>query len=52
MGLKITSERLSLLNNNSNEQTFFTIEDLTGENGNGTGTRVHLKINYKEMVEV
>jgi len=52
MGLKITTERLSLLNNSSNEQTFFTIEDLTGENGNGTGTRVHLKINYKEMMEV
>ena len=51
MGLKITSERLGLLNNNSNEQTFFTIEDLAGENGNGTGTRVHLKIYYKEMME-
>jgi len=52
MGLKITKERLSLLNDNSNEQTFFTIEDMTDENGNATGTRVHLKIYYKEMVEV
>ena len=52
MGLKITTERLSLLNNNSNEQTFFTIEDLTNENGNASGTRVHLKIFYKEMTEV
>jgi ligand-binding sensor domain-containing protein len=52
MGLKITTERLSLLYNNSNEQTFFTIEDLTDENGNATGTRVHLKIFYKEMMEV
>jgi len=52
MGLKITTERLSLLNNNSNEQTFFTIEDMTDGNGNATGTRVHLKIYYKEMIEV
>ena len=52
MGLKITSERLSLLNSNSNEQTFFTIEDLTDENGNAIGTSIHLKIFYKEMIEV
>ena len=52
LGLKITSERLSLLNNNSNEQTFFTIEDLANENGNALGTRVYLKIYYKEMMEV
>ncbi len=52
MGLKITTERLSLLNTNSDEQTFFTIEDLADENGNATGTRVHLKIFYKEMMEV
>ncbi len=52
MGLKITTERLSLLNNNSNEQTFFTIEDLMDDNGNALGTRVHLKVFYKEMSEV
>jgi len=52
MGLKITTKRLSLLNNNSNQQTFFTIEDLADENGNAIGTRVHLKISYKEMMEV
>ncbi len=52
MGLKITTERLSLLNNKTNEQTFFTIEDLVDENGNPTGTRVRLKIFYKEMMEV
>ena len=52
MGLKITTERLSLLNNNSNEQTFFTIEDLTDESGNAKGTRVNLKIYFKEMIEV
>jgi LytS/YehU family sensor histidine kinase len=52
MGLKITTERLSLLNDSSNQQTFFTIEDLTDENENAIGTRVHLKIYYKEMMEV
>lgn len=52
MGLKITTERLSLLNNRPDEQTIFTIEDITDENGNALGTRVHLKIYYKEMMEV
>jgi hypothetical protein len=52
MGLKITTERLSLLNNNSNGETFFTIEDLTDENENAIGTRVHLKIYFKQMTEV
>ncbi len=52
MGLKITTERLSILNNNSDEQTFFIIEDLADENGAAIGTRVHLKIFYKEMMEV
>jgi hypothetical protein len=52
MGLKITTERLSLLNSNSNTQTAFTIEDIIDENGNALGTRVHLKIYYREMMEV
>jgi len=52
MGLKITTERLSLLNNNSNEHTFFIIEDLYDENGNANGTRVHLKLSYKELLDV
>ena len=51
MGLKITTERLSLLNSNSNMQTVFTIEDIIDENGNALGTRVLLKIFYKEMME-
>ena len=34
MGLKITARTFKFSNNNSNEQTFFTIEDLTDENGN------------------
>jgi hypothetical protein len=51
MGLQITTERLSLLNYHLNEQTFFTLEDLTDENGNATGTRVHLKIFFKQPKE-
>jgi len=52
MGLKITTDRLSLLNDNAHGQTVFTIEDITDENGMAMGTRVHLKIYYKEMIEV
>ncbi len=52
MGLKITSERLSLLNKYSDEQTFFKVEDLVDEKGNASGTRVHLKIHYRELTEV
>jgi tetratricopeptide (TPR) repeat protein len=52
MGLKITTERLNLLNNNSGGKTDFTIEDITDENGNVLGTRVDLKIFYKEMMKL
>src|SRR6185369_10439487 len=52
MGLKITRDRLSLLSNNSSEQTFFTIEDLADEIGNASGTRVHLRIYYKKVIEI
>jgi tetratricopeptide (TPR) repeat protein len=52
MGLKITAERLSLLNNQSGKQTFFYVEDMKDENGHVSGTRVHLKISYKTLSEV
>ena len=52
MGLKITTDRLSLLNTASNKQTFFTIEDLKDENSNVSGTRVQLKIIYKTLNEI
>jgi hypothetical protein len=51
-GLKITTERLSLLNNNSDDETTFAIEDIKSENGEILGTRVHLTIYYKRMIEV
>ena len=52
MGLQITTERLALLNNDSNVRTFFTIEDLTDDSGQPSGTQVILKIHYRDMLEV
>jgi hypothetical protein len=51
MGLKITTERLALLNREKGLHTFYNIEDLKDENGNGMGTKVTLKINFKQSVE-
>jgi tetratricopeptide (TPR) repeat protein len=52
MGLQITTERLALLNKDHNEQTFFNIEDITDNEGKSAGTRVILKMNYKDLTEV
>ena len=51
MGLKITTERLALLNREKGLHTFYEIEDLKDENGNATGTKVTLKISFKDTVE-
>ena len=51
MGLKITTERLALLNREKGLHTFYEIEDLKDENGNAAGTKVILKITFKESVE-
>ena len=51
MGLKITKERLSLLNQGTTGGTFYEIEDIRNEHGNIAGTKVQLKIRYKENVE-
>ncbi len=51
MGLKITTERLALLNREKGLHTFYEIEDLKDENGNAAGTKVILKISFKESVE-
>ena len=48
LGLQITKERLALLNGNTNEKTFFQVEDLYDNNGNAIGTRVILKIRLPE----
>ncbi|HEX3166051.1 MAG TPA: histidine kinase [Chitinophagaceae bacterium] len=52
MGLQITTERLALLNKDHDEQTFFNIKDITDNEGNPAGTRVILKMNYKNLTEV
>jgi len=51
MGLKITTARLALLNGENNFNTFYQIEDVLNENNEVAGTRVQLKIRYKESVE-
>src|SRR5688500_7512983 len=51
MGLKITTQRLALLNQQKHMETFYTIEDITDENKNIAGTKVILKISYKELVD-
>jgi LytS/YehU family sensor histidine kinase len=50
LGMQITAGRLALLNRDI-EQTFLNIEDLTDEEGEATGTRVTVKIRYKESIE-
>ena len=51
MGLKITTERLILLNRDKKLHTFYEIEDVEDESGNSNGTKVILKISIKESVE-
>lgn len=52
MGLYITRERLALLNKDIEEQTYFNFEDITDTEGNSAGTRVILKMRYKDLMEV
>ena len=51
MGLKITADRLSLLNAEKGMSTYYTIEDLKDEQGSPTGTRVHIRINFGTVTE-
>ena len=51
MGLAITAQRLALLNQNKNVQTFYTIEDNRNADNRIAGTKVILKIAYKEFLE-
>ena len=51
MGLKITTERLALLNQENNLSTFYKIDDIVNEENEVTGTKVQLKIKYKESIE-
>jgi sensor histidine kinase YesM len=51
LGLKITTERLALLNQENNFSTFYKIEDVLNANNEVAGTRVQLKIRHKESIE-
>ena len=51
MGLKITTERLALLNREKGLHTFYEIEDVKDADGSATGTKVILNISFKESVE-
>jgi LytS/YehU family sensor histidine kinase len=48
LGLKITEERLAMLNRENSGDSFYKIEDLYDEAGNAAGTRVILRISIKE----
>jgi len=52
MGLQITSRRLALLNKNNGDTALFNVEDIIDNEGKPAGTRVILKMNYKELEEV
>lgn len=51
MGLQITAKRLALLNGENSTDTFYEIDDIVNESGDVTGTKVSLKIRYKESIE-
>jgi sensor histidine kinase YesM len=51
LGLEITTARLALLNGEKDANTFYQIEDVLDENGEVAGTRVILKIHFKDSVE-
>jgi hypothetical protein len=51
MGLKITTERLALINNEKGMHTSYEVFDLENEQGIAMGTKIILKISSKEFVE-
>ena len=51
MGLKITTERLSLFNQDKEVNTFYEIDDVLDESGTVAGTKVSIKIRYKNLME-
>ena len=50
MGLKITKDRLAFLNQNIHEHGFI-IEDIIDDKGEEAGTKVILKMHYKDLKE-
>jgi hypothetical protein len=52
MGVEITTGRLALINKSKNEAAVFHIEDLTDESGRDCGTKVVIRMPYKDLTEV
>jgi len=52
MGVQITKGRLELLNKSRNEDAVFAVEDLVDIDGNGCGTKVILKMPYRDLTEI
>jgi tetratricopeptide (TPR) repeat protein len=50
LGLKITTDRLALINETNDIQTFYEMHDLTDKNGEAAGTKADIKIRYKEEI--
>jgi sensor histidine kinase YesM len=50
LGLKITTDRLALLNKKEDIETYFEMQDLYDEDGNAAGTKVIIKIGCQETV--
>jgi histidine kinase len=51
LGLQITAKRLALFNGEHSTDRFYEIDDVIGDNGEVAGTKVLLKIRYKENIE-
>lgn len=39
------------MNQTIDQKSFFDIDDIVDEDGNTSGTKVELKINYKDIIE-
>jgi len=50
-GLKITTERLAMFNNEKGTDRFYKVEDIFDTNGDVAGTKVTLSIKLQNMVQ-
>ena len=51
MCLKITTERLSLFNQDKEVHSFYEMDDVMDESGVVAGTKVSIKIRHKNLME-
>lgn len=50
LGLKITNDRLAILNQGSQEDSYYKMDDIIDEEGRIGGTKVDIRIRYKDLV--